>query len=144
MPTIVLIAVLGVFILAWYVGLMIVVARRRLGVSGPLKPFPDKEALVDAGASEHMASLLADGRKIDAIQAYRQEMNRPGLKEAKLAVDAILARAWTRIYVAAGASEDVARFLAEDNRIGAIKAYREETGTTLYEAKEAVDALRIP
>ena len=37
--------------------------------------------------------------------------------------------------------EEIARLLAQGNTLGAIKAYRDDTGSTLTEAKDAVEAL---
>ncbi len=38
-------------------------------------------------------------------------------------------------------NDEIARLIREGNKIGAIKAYREQTGLGLKEAKDAVDAL---
>jgi ribosomal protein L7/L12 len=106
--------------------------------------------------SEHVKSIARDptGRieKIAAIKAYRDETG-AGLKEAKDAVEAWLATGEPRqgtaappASLASGASaapalsqrvKDAAR--DPTRRIGAIKAYREETGAGLAEAKDAIE-----
>lgn len=48
-------------------------------------------ALIEAGASSSVAELLANGKTIEAIKAYREE-NKVGLKEAKSAIDAFNAK----------------------------------------------------
>ncbi|HZC76451.1 MAG TPA: hypothetical protein VE258_01800, partial [Ktedonobacterales bacterium] len=101
---------------------------------------------VATGASERVAALVAEGHMIEAIKAYRQETG-VGLREAKIAIDGLVrratSRARTRQLMAAGASEQVARLLAAGTTIEAIKAYRQETGVGLREAKIAVDRLRL-
>jgi ribosomal protein L7/L12 len=115
--------------------------RRRQRYAQPLQP-PRQDDLVAAGASEQVAALLAVGRKINAIKAYKDEMG-VGLTVAKRAVDGFESQGRTseraRELLAVGSSEQVASLLAHGDIIGAIKAYREETGTGLYDAKTAVD-----
>jgi ribosomal protein L7/L12 len=99
------------------------------------------------------------GRKISAIKAYREETGL-GLKEAKDAVEAWMAGGQTTKGAAehlaahspgpwGGAAftaplsqhvQDIARDAS--HKIAAIKAYREETGAGLAEAKNAVEAWR--
>jgi ribosomal protein L7/L12 len=79
--------------LAWYATLCVVVARRRLDRSRSNQPIPTREKLTATGASEQIARLLAEGRKIEAIKAYREEISGTGLKDAKSAIDDILQRA---------------------------------------------------
>jgi ribosomal protein L7/L12 len=105
---------------------------------------PQQEDLVALGASEQVAAYLAAGQKIAAIKAYKDETG-AGLTDAKRTVDGLMSGAWTRErareLLTAGASERVASLLAHGDTIGAIKAYREETTTGLYDAKTAVEGL---
>jgi hypothetical protein len=144
MPT-VLNDVFTALVAALYVGILVSmivnIIRRQLGYSRLPKPFPRKEDLVSVGASEQIAALLASGRKIDAIRVYHQEANQQRLYTAKAAIDTFLVHARIRQFIGAGASEKVAGFLAENKRIGAIKAYKEERGASLQEAKLAIDAM---
>jgi ribosomal protein L7/L12 len=111
--------------------------------------------------SRHVMEIASDpGRKISAIKAYREETGL-GLKEAKDAVEAWIASgarpidaaqhgaAYSPSASAAGASfepslsqrvKDIAR--DPSHKIAAIKAYREETGAGLAEAKNAIEAWR--
>jgi ribosomal protein L7/L12 len=98
------------------------------------------EDLVAAGASERVAALVAQGYQIDAIKAYRDEMA-VGLREAKAALDGLASQVRTRQLMRAGASERVASLVVAGQTIGAIKAYRQETGVGLREAKDFVDGL---
>jgi ribosomal protein L7/L12 len=141
MPPLVVVVALAILAAAWYVGLIVVLAHRRRNSSNAPQRFVRREDLVLAGASEQVASLLARGDKIGAIATYRREMTPLGLTQAKIAVDALLVDARTRAFTDAGASADVARFLAEGNKIWAIKAYKEAYGASLVEAKSAVDAI---
>jgi ribosomal protein L7/L12 len=111
--------------------------------------------------SRHVMEIASDpGRKISAIKAYREETGL-GLKEAKDAVEAWIASGTRPVDAAehgaafspsasvAGASfepslsqrvKDIAR--NPGGKISAIKAYREETGAGLAEAKNAIEAWR--
>lgn len=143
MPPLV-IATLVILAAAWYAGLLVILIRRRMNSSNDSQQFAQREDLLLAGASEQVASRLASGDKIGAIAVYRQEMNPLGLREAKIAVDTFLIDARARALIGAGVSEHVARLLAEGDRIRAIKAYKEASGVTLREAKEAIDVMLAP
>jgi large subunit ribosomal protein L7/L12 len=87
-------------------------------------------------------ALMTDGRKIEAIKLYR-DITGAGLKEAKDAVEALerdgsLPRAREE---SAGADADVLDLLRAEQKIRAIKLYRDKTGVGLAEAKSAVEAL---
>jgi large subunit ribosomal protein L7/L12 len=87
-------------------------------------------------------ALVTDGRKIEAIKLYR-DITGAGLKEAKDAVEALerdgsLPAARKE---SAGADADVLDLLRADQKIRAIKLYRDKTGVGLAEAKNAVEAL---
>jgi ribosomal protein L7/L12 len=95
-------------------------------------------------------SLLREGRKIEAIKAYR-EVTGSGLAEAKAAVESAEfapAEAPNPPATSMGAlgigdpvlMEEVARLVGSGNKIEAIKRYREATGLGLAESKAAVEA----
>jgi large subunit ribosomal protein L7/L12 len=87
-------------------------------------------------------ALMGEGRKIEAIKLYR-DLTGAGLKEAKDAVEA-LERGGTRPEAhrgSAGAEADVLDLLRAGQKIRAIKIYRERTGVSLLEAKNAVESL---
>jgi ribosomal protein L7/L12 len=114
--------------------------RQRQEVSTARPRLPRQEELEDEGASPAVAAHLAQGNKISAIKAYRDETG-AGLYDSKVAVDQLASRVRARDFVAAGASERVASVLASGDTIGAIKAYREETGAGLPDAKARIDVL---
>jgi ribosomal protein L7/L12 len=104
--------------------------------------------------SQRVQDIARDpARKIAAIKAYREETGL-GLKEAKDAVESFLAspgerrgaasRTWpsrpgtTSSPALSQRVQDIAR--DRNRKITAIKAYREETGLGLKEAKDAVEA----
>jgi ribosomal protein L7/L12 len=97
-----------------------------------------------------LLSLLKAGRKIEAIQLYRQETG-SGLKEAKDAVEAIatgqpIARRSDESVENIGVDlngleRQVLALLQGQQTIRAIKLYREQAGVGLKQAKDAVEAL---
>jgi ribosomal protein L7/L12 len=103
----------------------------------------------DDNLNAELRSLLAEGRKIEAIQHYRESTGAP-LAEAKEAVEA-LERGEPP---PAGRSIDsslemeIVSLLEGAKKIEAVKLYRQRTGTGLKEAKDAVEAIaadhRIP
>jgi len=87
-------------------------------------------------------SLVEQGKKIQAVKLYK---NRAGvsLKLAKDAVDAI-ERGEGASVVDKGDTDveaDVCRLLNQGEKLRAVKLYRENNGTSLLEAKRAVEAL---
>ena len=90
--------------------------------------------------------FLREGRKIEAIKRYR-ELYGVGLKEAKDAVEAIQAGTPlptpTPVLVddpPLALQPELDRLIAADQKIGAIKHYREVTHVGLKEAKDTVEA----
>lgn len=123
-----------------FAALFMVLVRWRQRHAQPMRP-PRQGDLVALGASEQVAGHLAAGNKIAAIKAYREETG-TGLYDAKTAIDGFVRRVQMRALLAVGASERVAGLLANGDTIGAIKAYREQTGAGLREAKDYIDGLR--
>jgi len=95
------------------------------------------------GETEPVETLVAQGKLIDAIKAYR-ESHDVSLAEAKAAVDAIAAgRPPVPVATTAPpADADIDALLREDQFIEAIRAYRERYGGSLVAAKAAVEARR--
>jgi len=87
-------------------------------------------------------SLLADGRKIEAVKLYREQTG-AGLAEAKEAVEA-LERDEARGAEGPADSDlepEIVSLLEQGRKIEAVKLYREKTGVDLKEAKDAVEAI---
>lgn len=86
---------------------------------------------------------LANGRKIEAIKIYR-ELTGVGLKEAKEAVEAMMASPSAAAVPSSNADlEPVRALMAKGKKIDAIKLYRELKGVGLKEAKDAVEAMPL-
>lgn len=92
--------------------------------------------------SERVRSLLAEGRKIEAIKVYR-EATSAGLKEAKDAVEALDRDGEFPAVgpLGPGVEREIASLLEQNEKIEAIRVYRERTGADLKTAKDAVEAL---
>jgi large subunit ribosomal protein L7/L12 len=91
---------------------------------------------------ERLRSLLAEGRKIEAIKVYR-EATGAGLAEAKDAVEALEAgqKLPSSAVFDQESEKDIVALLEQGQKIEAIRIYREKTGAGLKEAKDAVEAL---
>lgn len=100
----------------------------------------------DADLESRLRSLLEQGRKIEAIKEYR-EATGAGLAEAKNAVEALEAGqtlpAKGSQKAPAGFEKELVALLEQGKKIQAIKLYREQTGTGLKEAKDAVEAIAV-
>ena len=91
----------------------------------------------------HAARQLAPN-KIERIRAYRQRTG-VGLKEALLAIEAQdrgEALPEPAPSAAAAPNPELLELVHEGRVIDAIKLYREQTGASLLEAKQAIDRLR--
>jgi len=97
---------------------------------------------------DEIRQLLIASKKIQAIKLYREETG-ANLQQAKRAVDhmeAQVRREQEEERLAAPSTgernmEEVWRLIRGGQKINAIKAYRQNTGTGLKEAKVAVDHL---
>jgi len=88
-------------------------------------------------------ALLTDGRKIEAIKLYR-DVTGAGLKEAKDAVESLERGGSLPKRTAPGTNVDqpqILELLRAGQKIRAIKLYRDQTGSGLADAKNAVEAL---
>lgn len=92
--------------------------------------------------SQRVLAELRDRGKIAAVKLYR-ETTGCGLKEAKEAVEALEAGKALELPAELGEVnlDEVLSLIQSNQKIAAIKAYREQTGVGLKEAKEAVEAL---
>ena len=74
-------------------------------------------------------------RQVRGLEELVEQLaDRAGVDEAELLS--------MRGRVEPGVTEEIRQLVAEDRYIEAIKAYREETGAGLKDAKDAIDALR--
>lgn len=111
---------------------------------------------------DEVARFLSMGQKIKAIKVYREDTG-ASLADAKAAVDRMerasglgIAPGFANFPLETGETdadmvergmskdalrEEVERLLSQNQKIKAIKVYRERTGVGLREAKEAVDSL---
>ncbi|MEC7983610.1 MAG: ribosomal protein L7/L12, partial [Myxococcota bacterium] len=89
---------------------------------------------------EHIESLLNRGQKIQAIQYYR-ETTGAGLKDSKHAIEGLIKpQGWSNNPLDSSVSlANIRKLCADDMRIKAIKAYREYSGASLKESKQAID-----
>jgi len=86
--------------------------------------------------------FVEQGQKIQAVKLYKNHAG-VSLKQAKDAVDAIERGESTSVPERGDidVEADVCRLLNRGEKLHAVKLYREKTGTSLLEAKRAVEAL---
>lgn len=96
----------------------------------------------DSNFELELQSLMANGKKIEAIKLYRERTG-AGLAEAKEAVEAFEQGQSLPKTEAPGSDVDreIVSLLEQGKKIQAVKLYRERTGVGLKEAKDAVDAI---
>lgn len=98
---------------------------------------------MDHSFEDEVKELAASGNKIEAIKRFREETG-AGLAEAKAAIEALVAGETAASPAATNSSDltdEVIRLLERNEKIAAVKLYREQEGTGLKEAKEAVEAI---
>ncbi len=96
----------------------------------------------DTNFEDELRTLLAAGRKIEAVKRYR-EATGAGLADAKNAVEA-LERAGSlpsRGPVDTSFEGQILTLMKQGRKIPAIMLYREKTGVGLKEAKDFIEAL---
>jgi len=98
------------------------------------KPIADLEHQVRA--------LLDDGQKIAAVKLYKDQTG-VGLAEAKAAVEALEAGAGppSTSDIGGDLEAELLRLLGRSDKLEAVKLYRDWKGTSLLEAKQAVESL---
>ncbi|HEY84291.1 MAG TPA: 50S ribosomal protein L7/L12 [Chloroflexi bacterium] len=92
---------------------------------------------------QQVRGLLAQGNKIQAVKLVREQTGK-GLKESKDYVDSMVKSASPEI--PAGISKEtlafeIKEFLAQGNKVMAVKRVHELTGWGLKQSKDFVDAL---
>ena len=94
---------------------------------------------------ENIEQRIADGKKVQAIKLYREEMG-TGLKEAKEAVEHFeLTGSWnvsSKMSIS-DLEETMEALICDGKIIGAIKLYREQTGKNLPDAKDFVENMDV-
>jgi len=100
------------------------------------------DSTTTAELEQEVRSLLDQGKKIEAVKVYKDHFG-CGLKDAKDAVEALQRGASLPSPSEPDADLDsqLLRLLGQDERIKAVKLYRDQTGATLYDSKQAVEAL---
>ncbi len=98
---------------------------------------------MDNAFATELKTLLAEGRKIEAIKRYREEFG-VGLNEAKEAVEA-LAEDGEMPQIERGdpgyVEGEIVTLLEQGRKLEAIKLYRDHAQAGLKEAKESVEAI---
>ena len=98
---------------------------------------------MDRSIEEEIRELLASGNKIAAVKRYREETG-AGLADAKAAVEALEFGEALPEHGRVSDSDladEVIRLLERNEKIQAVKLYREQTGVGLKDAKDAVERL---
>jgi ribosomal protein L7/L12 len=121
------------------------IAVERMDAVLDMRPVP--AAVVAPISLARVEALLKEGKKILAIKAYR-ELTGAGLADAKNAVerleaDGFLAPMPEVAEPAPTSLAGVQELVRAGQMIPAIKLYRELTGASLRDAKEAVDRMRV-
>lgn len=100
------------------------------------------DSITTAELEQEVRSLLDQGKKIEAVKAYKAQTG-SSLKDAKDAVEALqrVASLPSRSEPDADLDTEVLRLLGQGEKIKAVKLYKDRTGTSLFDSKQAVEAL---
>ncbi|MCB9924894.1 MAG: hypothetical protein H6822_22130 [Planctomycetaceae bacterium] len=100
------------------------------------------DSTTTAELEREVRSLLDKGKKIEAVKVYKDHFG-CGLKDAKDAVESLQRGASLPSPSQPDADLDsqLLRLLGRGEKIKAVKLYRDQTGATLYDSKQAVEAL---
>ena len=95
-----------------------------------------------ADLEQQVRSLLDQGQKIAAVKLYKDHTG-VGLAEAKEAVEAMQAGAGPPppSDIADDLKSELLRLLGRGDKLEAVKLYKDQKGTSLLEAKQAVESL---
>ena len=95
---------------------------------------------VPASLLQEVTPLLEQGRKLEAVKVY-QEYVGCSLKEAKDAVEAMAVKNGSNATLDLDSTleAEIVRLLQRGDKIQAVKAYQDDTGASLIEAKRAVE-----
>jgi ribosomal protein L7/L12 len=124
-------------------------ATKGIRPKAPQSPVSVAPRSLTPAESAEIDALVAGDRKIAAIKRLR-ELQSLSLQEAKDAIDAwVPGTVWTADAVASAprptdalspaARAEIAALIADEQKISAIKRYREETGVGLKQAKDAIE-----
>lgn len=86
--------------------------------------------------------MLDDGQKLAAVKLYKGQTG-VGLAEAKAAVEALEAGAGppSTSDIGGDLEAELLRLLGRGDKLEAVKLYKDQKGTSLLEAKQAVESL---
>lgn len=121
--------------------------RRRLDdLYPPAKPpsgqIMEGRTLQSGELERQVRSLLAQGRKIEAVKFYRDHTG-ASLAAAKDVVEAMQAVAATPSRLGGDEEAELLWLLRQGQKLEAIKLYRDRKGVALLEAKQAVESLAM-
>ncbi|MBX9938638.1 MAG: hypothetical protein K2Y32_05265 [Candidatus Obscuribacterales bacterium] len=143
-------------------GYLTIAARRdneNLFAKQLAKPFkPGRRLTISKEAAEEIATLLKNNKRLEALKELRAASG-ADLKRAKEVIDRVAAGQSFRSMVSLNGEEQadsdsetelkqieeelddrLRKLLEKGRKIDAIKLYREQTGASLKEAKEAIEA----
>jgi ribosomal protein L7/L12 len=96
-----------------------------------------------ADLEQQVRLLLDQGQKIAAVKLYKDQTG-VGLAEAKQAVESMQAGAGppsSPAEIGGDLEAELLRLLGRGDKLEAVKLYRDQKGTSLLEAKQAVESL---
>jgi ribosomal protein L7/L12 len=130
-----------------YIGIGIIIAIVYYLIKSKVSKPPQQYISHDSHDDEDVEVLAQSGHKIAAVNAYRQ-LHRVGLKEAKQAVEAMLAGDYhdnnhVDEEMNLSLDEEILRIAKSGHKIEAIKIYKTTYGASLKEAKEAVETMLL-
>jgi ribosomal protein L7/L12 len=96
----------------------------------------------NADLEQQVRALLDDGQKIAAVKLYKDQTG-VGLAEAKQAVESMQAGAGppSTSDIGGDLEAELLRLLGRGDKLEAVKLYKDQKGTSLLEAKQAVESL---
>ena len=91
---------------------------------------------------QQVRSLLDQGQKLEAVKLYKGQTG-ASLREAKQAVEAMQVGAGppSPPEIGGDLEAELLRLLGDGQKIQAVKLYKDQKGTSLLEAKQAVESL---
>lgn len=99
-------------------------------------------ATLNLDLERNVRSLLDQGKKIEAVKLYKDHTG-SSLKDAKDAVEALQAGGGPLRPAEADADweAEVLQLMRQGEKINAVRLYRDRTGSTLFDAKQAVEEM---
>ena len=93
-----------------------------------------------ADLEQQVRSLLDQGQKLEAVKLYRGQTG-ASLREAKQAVEAMQVGAVPPSEIGGDLEAELLRLLGRDDKLEAVKLYKDQKDVSLVEAKQAVESL---